>query len=119
MTSMSPVGSRSVRFAAIAVVVGSAVYCSHPAPTAPSVELVALSLDSIAIQFRDSASELTASPRGALGVELDAEVTWRSKNPAIVTIVPNGKTARLVPVKPGTTELEALVHEDPDPVLRR
>jgi hypothetical protein len=86
----------------------AAVACSDPAPPAVSVESLILSLDSIAIQFRDSASELTASPRGALGVELDAEVTWRSKNPAIVTVVPNGNVARLIPVRPGTAELEAL-----------
>lgn len=84
------------------------ISCSDPVPPTPTVESLALSLDSIAIQFRDSASELTASPRGALGVELDANVAWRSKNTRIVTVIPNGKVVRLVPVRPGATEVEAL-----------
>lgn len=89
------------------LVVAALLSCSDPAPTAPTLELLALSLDSIAIQFRDSSAELTASPKGALGVELEADVTWRSKNDQIVAIVPNGKAVRLVPVRPGATEVEA------------
>lgn len=83
------------------------VFCSDPADPAPGVESISLSLDSVAIQFRDSSSELIASPKGALGVELEAEVTWRSKNTDIVKIVPNGTAARLIPVRPGLAEVEA------------
>jgi hypothetical protein len=91
--------------------VAALLSCSDPAPPALTLETLALSLDSIAIQLRDSASELTASPRGALGVELEAEVSWRSKNTDIVGIVPNGKTVRLVPVRPGATEVEAIAED--------
>src|SRR6185503_5862919 len=62
--------------------------------------------DSVAIQFRDSTYELTASPKGALGVDLDAGVTWQSKNTDVVSVMPNGKIARLIPVRPGTAEVE-------------
>lgn len=89
------------------LVVAALLSCSDPAPTAPTLEVLALSLDSIAIQFRDSSSELTATPKGALGVELEADVTWRSKNEQILAIVPNGKTVRLIPKRPGATEVEA------------
>jgi hypothetical protein len=91
----------------VVFILTASLSCSDPVPPAVSVESIALSLDSIAIQFRDSASELTASPKGALGVDIDAEVSWLSNNPDVVTVVPNGKTTRLIPVRPGTAEVEA------------
>lgn len=90
------------------VALGSASFCSDPTDPVPGVEFLALSRDSVALQLRDSAFELIASPRGALGVELDADVVWRSKDSRILLLAPNGRTARLIPVRAGATEVEAI-----------
>jgi hypothetical protein len=99
---------RRLVWPASAALIAATTYCSDAADPVPAVESLALSLDSIAIQFRDSASELTASPKGALGVDLDAEVTWQSKNTSVVMVVPDGNVARLIPVRPGAADVEAM-----------
>jgi hypothetical protein len=78
----------------------------QPEPS-PPVEVIELSTDSLAIQFRDSASEVTAKTLGHLGTELDAEVVWKSLDETIVKVVQQGKVARLTPVNIGAAQIQA------------
>src|SRR5690242_4044498 len=88
---------------AVALALLLAVSACGESPVTPDrrVTAVLASRDSISFDIGDSVL-VQAEPRDAMGnTVLEASIDWRSLEPGVAAVVPNGRLARVIATGPG------------------